>query len=281
LLPTVTLVRYLPCAVVFLTVAGLGEGKAAAQRPTLPREYRSTRISISVKKAAMSAILTELSSQAGKAVVADGEAIKTDITFAFDGSLMDALDRIGDTFDYSWRVSRYGTILMNKRFKTNVDERPQMNRDEMRQMAAHVLRTLRSLPYDLDPADPAQLAKRVLDSMTPEQTSLLRSGRHLSGKDLQPQQREFLAAYRCNRTFGPLYAVWSGLSDKLEAMPKAELQLREYAAPYVLKDGRVVVPLNNPTALSCCYVYSIHGRVWPWSFWSTPDAAAWRNSLEH
>ncbi len=254
--------------------------RSLAQTPPLPAEFEARQISLSYRKQSLSAVVADLSQRIGKSILVDDEPLNSGADIEFKGSLKMALDRIGDAFDYSWRLSKRGSILMNKRFRTNPDELPQMNLPELRQMAADMLLVLGALPYDLSPVPVEDHIARILNSLTPEQGAAIRGGAVFYGKDLSVEQRQVLAQYRCNGTFEPVYSIWSALSNALNDLPHAYLQLREYPTFYRKRDGLPPARAGTPTQLGFFYVYHVRGIEKVQTIWFTTDAAAWRQSLE-
>ena len=264
-----------------LVLYGLLQARCSlAQTPSMPPDFQTRQIMLSCKKQSFVTIIADLSNQIGKNIMVDDEPQKTAGDIEFKGSVKDGLDRISETFDYNWSLSKRGVILMNKRFKTNPAEYPQMNVPELRQMAKDILAAFSTLPYDMTPVDVQEHVARILKSMTPEQADALRAGKVFHGRDLAPEQRRLLAEYRSNRTFAPVVSVWSRLAGELDELPRSYLQFREYPTFDLKRAGLQPAPPDTPKQLSFSYVYHVHGKEQLHVIWATSNVAAWKKSQE-
>jgi hypothetical protein len=174
-------------------------------------------------------ILEMIRKTGGINIVVDGEPVRTKADFDLSGTLQDALDRVADTFDYNWTVTKSGVVLMTKRFK-DPEEHPQANLPEMRQMAKDILDALSLATHDTDDQAWSKQLETLAHSFTPAQFQALHAGQRLHGSDLAPDQLSLLRQATWS-TFTYPRQVWEELSAKLDAMPDSYIEAKKRSGP--------------------------------------------------
>jgi len=183
------------------------------------------KVQLQAVKMSLDDMLEVVTKQTQVSILVDDEPILENTSLTFDGSLHDTLDKVADSFDYTWRVSRAGVVLMSKRFK-NPNERPQMNMPEMRDMAREIVRALTLVDYIRDEAQANEAVRRLFQSLTPAQHNALESGARVYGAELQPEQRATLQQAIFTRTFLPALKLWEDAIPRLENLQHSTLLAR-------------------------------------------------------
>jgi hypothetical protein len=196
----------------------------AQAAPTLPKAFEQ-HVKLDVVKMSMDDILEAITKQAHISILVDDEPMLKQADIAVDASLNDTLDKVADTFDYSWHVSKAGVVLMSKRFK-NPNERPQMNMPEMLEMTRNIVRALTLVDYNRDEAQANEAVKRLFQTLTPVQMNALGAGTKLHGTDLAPDQRAAIEQAILTRTFAPPLKLWEDTISRLVNLKTSTLQAR-------------------------------------------------------
>jgi hypothetical protein len=168
--------------------------------------------------------LEELAKQ-GVNVVTDGVPITLAASLSFKGTIKEALDKIGDAFDFDWTLTKNNIILMTKRFK-NSDEFPQVHLVEIRQLTKEILAALKIVSYDPTPAGFGDQLRTLLSSFTSQQLQMLRSGQYLRSRDLTLPQRQLLEQAILNNTFALSYSRWEELDVRLKNLSTSYFQIK-------------------------------------------------------
>ena len=155
-------------------------------------------------------------------VLVDGEPITLSASFNVNGTVKDSMDKISEAFDYSWRFSTTGVVIMSKRF-TNRAERPQLNPIEMAGMCRDMIRALTIIDYDKDEGRWAQIVQEVAATLPANQVKALRSGEILHGSDLTNTQQLALERATLSNTFVRPLHIWESLLPRLEGMRLGQL----------------------------------------------------------
>jgi len=212
--------------VVCATLLCLQYHPSLAQQPGRLADPFGRKIHVELTAAPMDSVFEALAKDTHVNIVADGEPLRRKADFKFDGSLRDALDKVGNTFDYTWTVSKGGVVLMTKQF-TDPKERPQVNLPEMLEMTRNIIHALCSVDYDKDPANWMALVREMAQSFTPQQLGALELGKKLRGSDLLPQQQAEVQQASVANTFVSAFHLWDDLLPNLEGMPTSRLQARK------------------------------------------------------
>ena len=200
----------------------------AQQSKPLPK-YFAQKVQMRTGNQPMLAILDALTQETHVNILVDDEPLRQNADLIFNGTLREALDRVGNAFDYTWTVSKGGVVLMSKTFK-NYDERPQVNLPEMLQMTRDILNALNLVQYDKDETHWPLILKQVAQSFTPEQAKVLNDGKKLRGSDLFPEQQQALQQAILSNTFLRPLHLWEELLPNLESMPGSRMQARKHDA---------------------------------------------------
>jgi hypothetical protein len=159
------------------------------------------------KHSSLADILKEMAEKYGVRAAVEGTPLRERADITFQGTLREALDRLSDLFDYQWRVSRSGVILMNKRF-TDPNDIPQMLLQEYRQVAKDQLAVLPDTAPDPDHERWGELLLSLARTLTASQLQALNQGARLSPGDLTPQQRRLFDQAIYARIYGPPRGIW-------------------------------------------------------------------------
>lgn len=201
-----------PCA-----VDDRGAPAIAQDKVRIPAGLRETVLRIRVKDAALSDILRQIHVETGRGVFVDGEPVLAASTVELEGPAESVLEAMADRFDYTWEVSKGGSILFLKRFRGS-DDIPQLNPLEMRATAEDVVRLISALSPDLRiGVAPAlrDLARAILVDHP--------DGAMIQGRDLPRHQQTLLSkAVMCDVLNEP-YVHWLALRSALRWDKPVEL----------------------------------------------------------
>ena len=177
-----------------------------------------------LKDTSFSAALETIVRQTHVALVAEGVPADKKVELSVNGSLRKVLDRVADEFDYTWRESSDGVILMNKRFK-DATSAPQTHLTEIRQVTSNILTILQTLSPDTHGVDWPDLELALANTFTLAQTQLLLHGDRLYAAALSPSQLQQMKIIIGNATFGVECFRWKDLSRAFDVMQRSELVL--------------------------------------------------------
>jgi hypothetical protein len=200
---------------------------AAAQSQTqlpLPPQF-AMDVDTEFRSATIDEIARSVSDRCRVTIVLDGEPAATRANLRLNCSLKQALDTVADQFDYSWRYSRSGAVLFEKRYK-DPKTRPQANLPEMQEMTRSIVRALSSESYDPDETHWPDMIRSVAQTFTAAQRTLLQTGGQLHGIDLLPAQQRALQQAILSNTFSHPLSAWSTSQQALDNMPKSYLMAR-------------------------------------------------------
>lgn len=178
------------------------------------------------KQGSFSDVLRTLQSLGHVNVMVDGEPVLQKADLDSEGSLRDALNSIAEKFDYNWRVSRSGVILMTKRFK-NLQEQPQMHPEEMRQMVKDVRKALHLAPVNDENGRPHPYLRQLLLSLSKEQYKAITGNQPFYARDLHQDQFQLLMTSVWQFQIPHAFQKWDTLARILEGLPASYL----YADP--------------------------------------------------
>lgn len=102
-----------------------------------PPDLTKRQVKCSFKALSFADAIAALSTNLALNILADDEPLLPQVTLNIDGSAKEALDKVSDAFDYSWKQKSSGIIVMVKRFH-DAAEHPQYNLPELRRMAHDV-----------------------------------------------------------------------------------------------------------------------------------------------
>ena len=218
-------------------VAIITQSMGASGQTVQSREQRlSMRVELAINEAQMSDLMKQISSRYGIGMIADGTPMLSKTNFAFSGTLHEALDRIADTFDYTFSITKSGVVLFYKRFK-NPDDRPQLNLNELRKSVKDMLTALPLIESDPKHEGWGAAIRELAQSMTPEQVQYLKGGKRLLFNDLQPAQQLLLARAIDLRCFGTVRGQLELVSFCLEQMDSSIIQAVDSNPKLVVPPG--------------------------------------------
>lgn len=167
-------------------------------------------------------VATALTKQCGISFVIDGQPVREKSALKLQGTVKEALDQMGEAFDYSWRLSKGQVVVMTKRFK-DPDTHPQASLREMRESVRQILSALRLIPYNPDPKRWPQAVAELGESLMPQQMAVLKAGQYLSASTLSASQAQLMQEAILGNTFADQLPIWEELSAKLDGLPKSTL----------------------------------------------------------
>jgi hypothetical protein len=193
------------------------------ENPPLPKDLETRTLDFHVQKQSLADVIALLSPQIGHNILADDEPLLKQADIDMKGTVKEVLDKVADTFDYSWSVNKRGVILMVKRFK-NPLEHPQMSVPELKQMAQEALRVLKFRKIETAAARNPYLLRVFYASLTGEQKQRLDRGQALLGTELTQAQRDLIEQASLNSSLGDLPYLWGQLAGELNALPASSVQ---------------------------------------------------------
>ena len=247
--------------VVLLLISRATLNKAIAQEHKLQEPASLTasldqKLQIETGHTSLPILVKLLSEQANISLMVNGESPNKFINFKSSGTVRGSLDMLCENFDYTWKPTKSGLIVMNKRFYHG-DTLPQVHYMEIMQAAKDIINALSALPYDIhaeefrlkglmNPRWPDML-DNVASNLTPNQVSVLRSGAQLPITELSPPQRTQMEDIILTASLSSTHNQWAGLLDILKGIPKGSVRMDLYQEPqffvYVLVDrDKVLFP---------------------------------------
>jgi len=199
-----------------------------AQTPEL-RAILDSPVELQLEKATLADTLKALQTKSHLNVVADSLPMKDTADVKFKGTVKEALEKIGQTYDYGWTATQVNIVVMGKRFTSPFD-RPQVNMDEMRKMAADQLRVLRLLKYDKDVNAWGTTIKSLAHTFTPEQMQKLTKGERLTSSEISPAQMELVRQAIVTRILAGPATAFERLLAQMTTMKTSKLHVAELPA---------------------------------------------------
>jgi hypothetical protein len=193
-----------------------------AQQPIPPVGRLEQATHLTLKGVSFPAALETILHETHIAIVADGVPADKTMDIDVKGSLREVLNRVADEFDYTWRESSGGVILMNKRFKDS-KAAPQIHLSEIRQVTKNILMIVQTLSPETNGVDWPELELSLANTFTPEQTRLLIQGERLNASVLSPPQVQDLRTIIGSATFGMECIQWPELLRAFDTMQRSEL----------------------------------------------------------
>lgn len=155
-------------------------------------------------------------------ILADGESIIDRVNLQTSGTVREVLDILADTFDYKWRMSQGGIILMTKRFQGS-KQLPQIHLAEMQQMSRDINNALTLTPkIDYATAINPKL-RQLLLSLSPEQYGSITGDQPFYIRDLPRKQMETLIECMLQSHFTAAFRKWETLPSLLNGFPRSYL----------------------------------------------------------
>ncbi len=127
---------------------------------------------------------------------------------------------LADTFDYKWRMSQGGIILMTKRFQGS-KQLPQIHLAEMQQMSRDINNALTLTPK-IDYATPVNpKLRQLLLSLSSEQYHAITGDQPFYIRDLPRKQMEPLIECMWQSNFAAIFRKWETLPSLLNGFPRS------------------------------------------------------------
>jgi hypothetical protein len=209
------------CAVSAMVAAD--SSAADAQQTDRMKRMLEREVVLDHKHSSLADILKEMAEKYGVRAAVEGTPLREKADFSFQGTLREALNRLSERFDYQWRASRSGVILMNKRF-TNPDDIPPMLLQEYRQVAKDQLTILPDTAPDLEHQRWGESLLSLARTLTAPQIQALHQGVRLSAADLTPAQRRLFEQAIYARIYGPPRGIWERIGILCSHYDNAYLQ---------------------------------------------------------
>ena len=181
--------------------------KAMQTEQKLPEVF-SKRLEVSEREASLADLLKMAREKTGLNFIVDGKPLKTGIAISGSMSTKKLLDTISTVFDYDWKLSKSGVVLLSKRFDDHAD-RPQVNLLEMQQMAKEIADAIDSLQVDLKEVNWGEQIPELADSFSPQQLAYLQTGKPILGKELNQTGQNLLKSIVLNRDFAAAKRIWT------------------------------------------------------------------------
>ena len=184
-----------------------------------PRFQKPAKLDVTDRS--LSQIALQLSQDYHFNVAVDGEPARLKATLKLEGTLGEVLEKFAKAFDYRWRPTRSGAVILTKAFQ-KPGNLPQMHLSETRQMVDDFLAALQGVPFD--DADWTKALDDFVNALTPEQRAILRDKKEMSTNSLFPDQLRLLSRTLNNRYFGDPHQQWSTLAKVLHSMDRVRLK---------------------------------------------------------
>lgn len=218
--------------------------RTAADRPGAPPSpsqrlavFLTAKRQFTLEQASFTDLLMALNQQTGVSFVADGEPLLKTAEINFTGTGRDLLDYLVDLFDYRWKASKSGGVVLNKRFR-NPNDVPQTHPGEMVRTAHNILNAMRVVTFDIHQEEQRRrlsfgigwqpMIFDLANSFTPDQRQLLKLGRKLTPMDMTPPQFALLEDVVCTCALSPFRGVWIDLELAYAAIPRGYIKVADY-----------------------------------------------------
>jgi hypothetical protein len=209
----------------------LAQQSLAQQHSELPASFQR-QCKLHLENASLESIIQTLMKTGRISILVDGNPRRESDTLDLQGTLVEVLDRVARDFDYRWKVTKSGVVLMTKRFSAPL-ERPQLNLPEMQQMAKDMDQVLSTLPGDASgPVSNTRLGaimKELMSSLTPTQMQALNAGTKLRSVDLDPVQAQLLGQALLTQAFDHERVAVRELIEWLDALPHSSLSAKRFS----------------------------------------------------
>lgn len=216
-----------------------------SQQNILPSDADlSTRhVTLVFKQQHFTDVIATLSQKLRLNILVDDEPLPQTVNLEFDGTVKEALDKVGDMFDYTWRQKANGIIVMYKRFQSAA-EHPQYNLPELQRMAHGMVDIFKAFPLDpLDDFTPRMNA--LFGTLTPNQLGMLQNGQTLYGSDLNAEQMEALQSVILQHMLADQIGLWPSLMVQLDKLDRSLFQIRESPTFYLKAQGKPIDPASK------------------------------------
>ena len=203
---------------------------ASAQSQKLPPQITEP-VHLKLKDETFEKIVSILSAQLGRGVVADGVPYQKKITLVYNGPGSGALDIVCKRFGYRWKIGKSGGLLLNKSFDVK-DDLPQFIPGEMLEMIKDMKRAINSLEYERDYFAASQTTKSqyLFDALTDGNVKMLTNGSQIPFRTLSPEAHAALWKGVQTKYLSPANYNLSYLHDRLVNFNKGKILLKEFTS---------------------------------------------------
>lgn len=197
---------------------------AQAQQPSVVDAWKQRKITLSFQSQSLAVVAGELADKTGRSILIEGEPERSTLDLSKTDTVEVLLNEVADAFDYTWRVSKNGVLLFNKRFRSRT-ETPQIIVPELNESIADMLAAIRSLPFSNFEARNVQDEMiALLHSLSPTQIQALKQGSKLRVGSLSEGQRTLAEQATCVRMFRVIPEAWESLKEQLAALDAGTVQ---------------------------------------------------------
>ncbi len=220
---------FLPtCLIVLLGLCSRSMSQQSTSTKYPDRHFLDAAFEMSLQHATMPQIVQKLSETAHLSILVDGEPNRNLANFKFKAPARDLLDRLGETFDYDWTLTRANVVLFRKRFTVR-GERPQTHLKEMQQLMKDIVATFDLAPR-VAPGDAVSpMIQQLAQTFTPEQRAILNDGNKLSAGALLPDQLSLLNSAILANTFSELEEKLGHYAPLVSGLESSYLVVKEQA----------------------------------------------------
>ncbi len=146
----------------------------------------------------------------------------------YEGEIGPLLDKFASFYDYSWKVSRGGSVIQMMKQYSAIHDYPQAHMKEMLQVSKEMQSVLRSLGAFVGQDYSAlQTAKNLYRSFTPEQFKLFSTGYEMPASELQATQMDLLKQYASRHFLSEEAELWNLFSFRLTNLTHANFEILE------------------------------------------------------
>lgn len=195
---------------------------AAQHKPLVSGDLDNKVVKVDVKAATLEAMVALLAKQINCNIVMDDSPHHEPIDFTMEITARKALDRIASAYDYEWRLTRQGIVVLNKRF-ADPTEFPQMNIAEWKQTAKEVQQIAGEHDFV---AGPRLILHPFVSGLTHAQWADVLAHKHLFVSALEEKQVAILREYFYVRLLTYTVFAWQKIYDNLTMLSGSSLQMR-------------------------------------------------------
>lgn len=218
---TVTLATMAIVAIALPSINLGASGQGSAEK-----DLDQLSVSIALEDGSFSEALAALAQQTRMNLIADDVPMLKSARLHVQGTARMALDSISKRFDYSWRQTPHGDIILTKQFDDPF-EHPQLLRKEAEYVAAIMARLLRGLGIRPGDDQMGTDLRALYSSFTEEQLAYADNGRRIPVRELRPDQQRIAVSAITEQGFGRVVSMWDTLGSELTGLETGTLQLAE------------------------------------------------------
>ncbi len=218
--------RFLGCIVSLLVLCPLAHAQKlenSGKVPTAPAFLRRP-INLSGKNISFADALQRIARQGKILMVCDGVPVTKQTDFESEGTLEEALDKLGELYDLEWTATKSNAITLRKRFRSK-EEYAQASRTEMLRTSDDILKVLDVFKIETSLPRERQLPT-VYYQLTNEQKTLLKIGKRLPVADISPLLQQQLEHIIVQETFSKTLVLWQSIKLLFQKLPDATITLR-------------------------------------------------------